>query len=125
MPYRRRRHRWITLLALIGLLFQQFAMAVYVCPQEIVAATQSVSAVQPCHAPDDTDQARCHEHCHPTTASADHIPSLTVPPALLPATSWIRDFARSLQPAPGTADPAGRLQVHPPTLNVQFCTLQI
>lgn len=127
MPFHRRRHRrWIALFALVGLLFQQFAMAAYACPQEIAAATaQTDTGMPPCHTPDASDQARCHEHCHPTTASADHAPALSVPPALLPATTWMRDVACKAKPGPTSPDSPLRARAQPPPLNVRLCTFQI
>ena len=127
MSFRYRRHRrWIALFALIGLLFQQFAMAAYACPREIAAATaQLTTAVPPCHTPDTADQARCHEHCHPTTASADHTPALSVPPALLPATTWSRALARAVTLDPASPEYPLRARAQPPPLSIQHCTFQI
>ncbi|WP_313920756.1 hypothetical protein [Tahibacter sp.] len=127
MPFRYRRHRrWIALFALIGLLFQQFAMAAYLCPQEIAVATaQATAETPPCHTPDTADQARCHEHCHPTTPSSDHAPALTVPPALLPATTWSREYVRPALPDDATQAYAHRARGQPPPLSIQHCTFQI
>lgn len=127
MPFRRHRHHhWVALLALIGLLFQQFAMAAYVCPQEIAIATAlAPPETPPCHTPDAADQARCHEHCHPTIASADHAPALTVPPAMLPATTWLRGDVRSELPGHTTPEYASRARSQPPSLGIQHCTFQI
>lgn len=127
MPFRRHRHhRWLALLALLGLLFQQFAMAAYVCPQEIAVATAlATPAMPPCHTPDTTDQARCHEHCHPTTASADHSPALTVPPPMLPAITWSRGDVRSAFLGHTTPEYACRARGQPPPLGIQHCTFQI
>lgn len=127
MPFRCRRHRrWIALFALIGLLFQQFAMAAYLCPQEIAVATaQATAETPPCHTPDTADQARCHEHCHPTTPSSDHAPALTVPPALLPATTWSRDSMRPVLTGDTTPEYARRARGQPPPLSIQHCTFQI
>ncbi|WP_133818033.1 hypothetical protein [Tahibacter aquaticus] len=127
MPFRYRRHRrWIALFALIGLLFQQFAMAAYVCPQEIATATaQVVAEMPPCHTPDTSDQARCHEHCHPTTASADHAPALTVPPAFLPATTWSRELACTAALDQASPEYPLRVRAQPPPLSIQHCTFQI
>ncbi len=128
MRIRRLRHRrCIALIALFGLLFQQLAMAAYVCPIEVgapVAALSSDDAL-PCHQAQNPDRARCHVHCHPLTPSADHAPTLTVPAALLPATTWLRAAARSL---PANAfDVAAEVTARAaaPPLTVQHCTFQI
>lgn len=127
MPFRRcHRRRWIALIALIGLLFQQFAMAAYVCPQEIATAVAAHAAgTPPCHAPDALDQNRCHEHCHPTAASADHTPALSVPPALLPATTWSRVLVSSADRGSAPPSYARRARAQPPPLSIQHCTFQI
>lgn len=129
MIFRRRRHRrWIALIALLGLLFQQLALAAYVCPidqGELAAAASERSTVPPCHSPDSGDRARCHQHCHPLTPSFDQAPALTVPPALLPATTWLMSPA---QPAEWNARYAASeriVRAAAPPLNIQHCTLQV
>lgn len=126
MPFRYRRHRrLIALFALIGLLFQQFAMAAYRCPQEIaVAAAQATVETTPYQMPDTTDQARCHEHCYPTTPSSDHVPAPTVSPALLPATTWSREYVCPVLPD-DTQAYARRARGQPPPVSIQHCTFQI
>ncbi len=131
----RGRHRWIALLALFGLLFQQVAMATYVCPIEQTGRTHIVAdkdlAQPPCHrdmqadAVDDTDPVRCQQHCHPTVPAADHVSSLTVPPGLPAAYLWLQPAqvsGCSTSQAPESAvDPhAGA-----PPLSIQFCSFQI
>lgn len=126
MPLRRRHRRLIALIALFGLLFQQFAMAGYACPLDASgsAAIATASQMPPCHSPNSPDKARCHEHCHPLVQSADHAPMPSVPAAMLPATTWLRgpiaqsdfyDFAVCAVEARATAPP----------LTIQHCTFQI
>lgn len=128
MPLTRRRRRWIALFALLGLLFQQFAMATYLCPQ-VAAALASADAPPPCHAQDRaahdaSDPGRCREHCSPTSGKVDQAPALTVPPALVPATAWEIAPPRIVPSA--DRDHAQRLgNAHPPPLNVRFCSYQI
>ena len=130
MPLRRQRHRrWIALIALLGLLFQQLAMATYVCPVDgRTAATVSASSDEqpPCHQAQATDKARCHAHCHPMTPSADHAATPTVPAAILPPTTWLR--AAAWQPRM-CADLAVAHEVAAraaaPPLTVRHCTFQI
>lgn len=122
-----RRRRWIALLALMGLLFQQFAMAAYVCPidmQRVATATHGADALPPCHTPEPNDRARCEQHCHPVVPSLDHPAVPDVPPSLAP--SMIASapgclgsgaspelFARSV-PTHATAPPA----------RVRYCSFQ-
>jgi hypothetical protein len=68
MLFRRHRHRhWIALIALLGLLFQQLAMATYICPMESggTATTDAISDTAPWRCPDSTEKMRCLQHCHP------------------------------------------------------------
>lgn len=123
MPLTRRRRRWIALFALLGLLFQQFAMATYLCPQ-VAAAIASVDAEPPCHAQDRSDPGRCREHCSPTSGKVDQAPALSVPPALAPATAWAVAPSRTL-PAAGHDGAPRLVKAHPPPLNVRFCSYQI
>jgi hypothetical protein len=130
VPFRRRHHRrWIALIALFGLLFQQLAMAAYVCPLEggdgvVSAALQSTTP--PCHAPDGTDKARCEQHCHPTTSSLDHASTPSVPPAMLSPAQWLADPAQQSDGSRrGTFERSLVARVTAPSLNIQHCTFQI
>jgi hypothetical protein len=126
MTFRPRRHRWIALVALFGLLFQQLAMASYACPLERNArAAAAAVSNPPCHQPGTADKARCHEHCHPLTSSSDHSPPPTVPPAILPPTTWERTASR--QNDDRWHDVAREIvaRATAPPLNIQHCTFQI
>ena len=126
MPFRRHRRRWIALIALLGLLFQQLAMAAYACPVDSNSAAGSIAAAQmpPCHATGTADKSRCHQHCHPLAQTSDHAATPPVPPALLPPTRWLRE---SIALACGRAFTERRVQVHgrAPPLTIQHCTFQI
>jgi hypothetical protein len=128
MLFRRyRQRRSIALIALLGLLFQQLAMAAYVCPMESsrVASAIATAGMAPCQAPDMTDKARCQQHCHPLAQTSDHAAALTVPPALLPATTWSRQFRVTHVDLPERiACDVDRRATAPP-LNIQHCTFQI
>ncbi len=125
MLFRRRRHRrWIALIALLGLLFQQLAMAAYVCPLEsgdggnITAS----SDIPPCHTSD--DQARCHQHCHPLQLSLDH-PSNPTVAALLPATTWLYEPVHRNRGGNRAISFEVIARATAPPLNIQHCTFQI
>lgn len=127
MYFRRHRcRRFIALIALFGLLFQQLAMAAYNCPLESSGGSDNAavaSTTPPCHSPSATDKARCHQHCHPIAQKSGHeIPSM--PPALLPLATWPHEFS------------IGRLTAHAVArgidaraaalrLMIQYCTFQI
>lgn len=119
-----RRRQWIALLAVFGLLFQQLAMAAYVCPQEWTAPSTAMLAVDlpPCHEPEDSDLARCQEHCHPSSALSEQVLGLGVPP-LLAAVTWL------FVDVPAADSLALRQQLRaraqPPPISIQHCTFQI
>lgn len=127
MSFRRYRHRrWIALIALLGLLFQQVATAAYACPNESDGAAMAVSAEMPdCEQAAANDKARCQDHCHPQSASADHATQPSVPPALLPVTTWLR--AASWQPSAFAPAPVCEITARAaaPPLSIQHCSFQI
>jgi hypothetical protein len=122
----RRRHRWIALVALFGLLFQQLAMAAYSCPLDRDATAAAAAASNPpCHQPNTTDKARCHEHCHPLTSSLDHSSPPTVPPAIRPPTTWDRTASWQIVTLWNDIDREVVARATAPPLNIQHCTFQI
>lgn len=124
---RRRRHRFrIALVAIFGLLFQQLAVAGYECKLELDAAagmTAQTEAVAPCHV-DQTDAARCNEHCHPTVGSAAHAPAPDVPPCVIPPSVVLVASEPGLPIAMAKSSPRRPCATSPP-LSIQFCSLQI
>ena len=116
------------MIALLGLLFQQLAMAAYVCPidqGELAVADAEQSTMPPCHSPESSDRARCQQHCHPLTPSFDQAPALTVPPALLPTTTWLATPAQPTDWAERYAASDLIARATAPPLNIQHCTFQI
>ena len=130
MPFRRHRLRCrIALIALFGLLFQQAAMATYMCPMETPTAAMAIAtapAMPNCPPSDTTDQARCAQHCHPVlTLSADNTVAASVPPAMLPVTTWPREFDTAhVRPFESSVCGIDARATAPP-LNIQHCTFQI
>ena len=119
---RRPRHRRLTVwLAVFALLFQQLAMAAYVCAKE-APAVSSVAAPE-CHEDVETDLARCHEHCNPTNAVAEHAAPLTVPAALIGAADL--PVPKPLHAAHGFRHAPRHPWATAPPLNLRFCSLQI
>ncbi|UXI66313.1 hypothetical protein [Tahibacter amnicola] len=113
---RLRRCRWLALVALLGLFFQQLAMASYVCPLQ---QAEAMAAPQPaCHDSDEGDDpARCHQHCHPADATADAPTHFSVPPAA--GSEALRLRLAATRPAP--VDEAYRL--HPPPIKITDFTI--
>jgi len=125
---RHRRHRrWIALIALFGLLFQQLAMAAYVCPLERggVATVDATSQMVPCQLPDPTDKTRCQQHCHPLTQTTDHATPPPVAPALLPPTTWSREARTIRIDLPDSIACEVDARASAPPLIIQHCTFQI
>jgi hypothetical protein len=120
---RRRRIAWV---ALFGLLFQQLAMAAYVCPIETRGVLATASAdLPPCHQQDNADRARCHEHGHPLAQSSDHAPAPTVPPALVPAATWSRETAATPDPIADAERSEVLARAAAPPVTVRDCTFQL
>lgn len=124
MKLRSRHRRLIALLALFGLLFQQIAMAAYVCPQGLGDPATAATDQPPCHQASSGDRARCHQHCHPLQASSTDAPAASVPAALLPPTTWVRQAARVAVPdGPARRELIARASA--PPISVRDCTFQI
>jgi hypothetical protein len=123
----RRHRRWIALVALLGLLFQQVAMAAYVCPVEIrfAAAATTSTELPPCHRQDNADRARCHQHCHPLIPASDHAPSPTVPDAILPPTTWLRDIGSRNEGECNQVTDEVTARATAPPLTIRDCTFQL
>lgn len=124
---RRRQRRWIALIALLGLLFQQLAMAAYVCPLDRagVATANATSQMAPCQSADPADKARCQQHCHPLAQTLDHAAPVTVPPALLPVRTWSRELHTTSLGLPERIACNIDQRATAPPLNIQHCTFQI
>jgi hypothetical protein len=127
MLFRRHRHRrWIAFIALLGLLFQQLAMAAYVCPADMQTVTAAAAAkMAPCDQPNAPDPARCHQHCHPLMQSTDHGSAPTVTAALLPPTTWLRTASRVQQRWLDGPTCSVVARAAAPPLTIQHCTFQI
>ncbi|MFC4764671.1 hypothetical protein [Dyella koreensis] len=128
-----RRHRalWIGLV-MFCLLFQQLAMAAYVCtlpvnPADVVmtgdcAAMGMTEANQP--AAHQSQDPRCTEHCADHTVSSHDARLPMVPPLLLPAASPVMPGTIALAPERrALPDPTLQRPDPPPTL--RFCSLLI
>jgi len=124
MHYRHHHRRLLALIALFALLFQQLAMAAYVCPMAAAGAQSSMENA-PCHERGAPDGLRCHTHCHPQAASTDHPPMPTVPAALLPQTTWLRAAAWQSEPLHGVPPCEVTARATAPPITIRHCTFQI
>jgi hypothetical protein len=126
VPFRRRRpHRLIALFALLGLLFQQAAMAAYVCPHAADVRHEAAMSMPGCHQADGADRVRCQAHCHPQAYSGDHASVPPVPAAVLPPTTWSRTLLRAVDLASGERCGEVSARAAAPPVTIRHCTLQI
>lgn len=129
---RRRRVLW-TAVVLFCLLFQQLAMAAYVCtlpttPADIAmtgdCAAMGMTSKAKTSLPHQSTDARCTEHCAGNATSAHDVRLPTVPPLLLPLASpaLLGTVVHAPDQAP-LPDPALHRPDPPPAL--RFCSLLI
>lgn len=124
---RRARHRLrIALLVIVCLLFQQAALAVYLCPIERMPA-EAVAMAEHC-ADMGMEQARdnpglCEKHCNPDRTLAADSAKLSVPPLALPALIFTRVSAQLVSHVVIQADVPIARSDPPPRL--RFCSLLI
>lgn len=121
MKLRRSHRRWISLLALLALLFQQVAMAAYFCPVETASQVAATDMAMPCHR--DTEDPRCAEHCNPHQQAPADLGALTVPmAAILPAMAWL---VSADERSTVNLLPTMRANERGPPLAIRFCALLI
>ena len=124
---RRARHRLrIALLAVVCLLFQQAALAAYLCPIEQMPAEMTAMA-EHC-AEMGMDQARdnpalCEKHCNPEHSVAADAVKLSVPPLALPPPMLAPVVLQSTSHVAVQADVPIARSDPPPRL--RFCSLLI
>lgn len=130
---RRRTPRfWVTVVALVCLLLNQWAVASYVCPTEAVGAGVTTPfshapgvTLPPCHSHTDTQRpGLCHQHCYPTVQSAEHGKAPAVAQLALAAVVFSVDFAQSLS-GPSAEQYISRTRATALPLTVQFCRFLI
>lgn len=121
---RRRRIRFVCL-TLVALLFQQIALAAYVCP-DTEMPDSSQAALTDCEGmakPDPQAAVLCDKHCHPDYSTTPDLRIAQVPPALPPSHC---DFVAALLPLVTEQhyENVPRSCCDPP-LRERFCSLQI
>lgn len=121
------RHRLrIALLVIVCLLFQQAALAAYLCPIEQMPA--EVAAMAEHCAEMGMEQARdnpglCEKHCNPDRSLAADAAKLSVPPLALPALFFTPVFVQPVSHVAIQADVPIARSDPPPRL--RFCSLLI
>jgi len=122
MTFRTRHRRWIALLALFGLLFQQIAMAGYRCPMQDVspACMHLGEGASGCECPKDGDRTRCEQHCAPDSlTSSDHAPSVPALAATMP--SWLEQSSRDRRVSDAALGATVSVRTAAPPLIDRFC----
>lgn len=124
------RRRWVVWFALLGLLFQQAAMAAYVCPLGVaaefgIARSAGTDDRSSCEQMAMPDALRCQQHCSPQQV-APPSPPVTDVPAALPAA--LPSFV-SLEVLGTRAPDVDRTPLHcratAPPLTVRDCSFQL
>lgn len=126
MHLRARRRLRITVTVIVCLLFQQIAMAAYVCAMETKPADTTAMS-SPCAAMDTqidkSSPALCAKHCAPDLSTTASHGALTVPPAMLPSTAIAAPVLPTItHVAAQTAIPIDRSDPPP---RLRYCSLLI
>lgn len=124
---RRSRHRLkIAVLVIVCLLFQQAALAAYLCPMEQVPA-ETLAMSGHCAgmgmAQQQDNPALCQKHCSPDRSVAADAVKLTVPPLALPALIMAPVYVQPVSHVAIQSDAPIARSDPPPRL--RFCSLLI
>ena len=119
------RRRWIALIVLLCLLFQQVAVAAYRCQIEVPAAPTASTMMPGCHdmAPAPADaRGLCAKHCHPDQARTADPGKLSVPALALPPLRPSLVVRHAATPVPLTDV---RIARSDPPPRLRYCSLLI
>lgn len=124
---RRARHRLrIALLVIVCLLFQQAALATYLCPMEQMPA-ETMAMIEHCAemgmAQKQDSPALCQKHCSPDHATAADAVKLAVPPLALQPLILAPIYVQSISHVAIQTDVPIARSDPPPRL--RFCSLLI
>ena len=124
---RRARHRIrIAVLVILSLLFQQAALAAYLCPMEQMPAEMSVMAEHCAEmgmAQQQDNPVLCQKHCNPDHSFAPDTVKLSVPPLALPPLALAPVYVQPISHVAIQADVPISRSDPPPRL--RFCSLLI
>lgn len=124
---RRTRHRLrIAFLVIVCLLFQQAALAAYLCPIEQMPAEVSAMSEHCAEmgmAQKQDNPALCEKHCNPDHSVAADAVKLSVPPLALPTQLFTPVFVQPVSHVTVQADVPIARSDPPPRL--RFCSLLI
>lgn len=124
--FRRRLHRIaITTLAVLSMLFAQFALANYVCPQQAAMATMAaaMAAGQPCEGMDSSQPALCHQHSTDPARAAE---AVKLPTAAQPAVVQVLELPVVAEASiAGVVPASGAPEAQPPPAPLFLSTLRL
>ena len=126
MPRRTRHRLQIAVLVILSLLFQQAALAAYLCPieQMPVEATEMVAdCAEMGMQPAQDSPVLCEKHCNPDHVLSADSGKLSVPPLALPAIILTPVFVQPVSHVAIQADVSIIRSDPPPRL--RFCSLLI
>jgi hypothetical protein len=132
----RRKYRVLTaLIALLGVLFTQLAVAAYVCPSLIkgdlhptmMAGDSSPMQSMPnCDQPDSTEPALCLAHCQDAKSSLDRADLPTVAPATFIVSSILTALTPPrLAPIRDVERDSLLLRITSPPISIRHCCFRI
>lgn len=126
MPRRTRHRLQIAVLVIVCLLFQQAALAAYLCPVEQMPAETSAMAVHCAEmgmAQRQDNPPLCQKHCNPDHSMTADAAKLSVPPLALPPPVMAPVYVQPLSHVAIHADVPIARSDPPPRL--RFCSLLI
>lgn len=126
MPRRARHRLQIAFLVILCLLFQQAALAAYLCPMEQMPAETAVMTAHCAEmgmAQQQDNPALCQKHCSPDHSVAVDAVKLTVPPLGLPALVLAPVYVQPISHVAVQSDAPITRSDPPPRL--RYCSLLI
>ena len=126
MPRRIRHRLQIAVVAIVCLLFQQAALAAYLCPMEQMPVETTAKAEHCARmgmAQQQDNPALCQKHCNPDHSFAPDTVKLSVPPLALPALILAPVYVQPVSHVAIQTDVAIARSDPPPRL--RFCSLLI
>ena len=130
----RRKYRILTaLIALVGMLFMQLAVASYVCPGGIagplIAADSAQTPMQSmpdCDGPDPANPALCQAHCQDAKSSLDKPQTPSVTPAAVMVSVILTPLVPLLPATMPSTEPEWLLQrITAPPMSIRHCCFRI
>lgn len=129
----RRKYRILTaLIALVGMLFMQLAVASYVCPggtagpMAVESAQAPMQSMPDCDGPDPANPALCQAHCQDAKSSLDKPQTPSVTPAPVMVSVILTPLIPLLPATLPSTEPDWLLQrITAPPMSIRHCCFRI